>query len=100
MNIRALALLLSLAAAACDDAPTLSVRSAAPSAASYAAPVTSQGYLAGADGLQLFYRVYGSGPDTTVVLAGGGKIFNLDAFRYGIERMAPAHYLRSSYYER
>jgi nitrile hydratase subunit beta len=30
----------------------------------------------------------------------GGKIFNLDAFRYGIERMAPAHYLRASYYER
>jgi nitrile hydratase beta subunit len=29
-----------------------------------------------------------------------GKVFNLDAFRYGIERMAPAHYLRASYYER
>ena len=28
------------------------------------------------------------------------NVFNLDAFRYGIERMAPAHYLRSSYYER
>jgi nitrile hydratase len=27
-------------------------------------------------------------------------VFNLDAFRYGIERMAPAHYLRASYYER
>ena len=26
--------------------------------------------------------------------------FNIDAFRYGIERMAPAHYLRASYYER
>lgn len=26
--------------------------------------------------------------------------FNLDAFRYGIEQMAPAHYLRSTYYER
>jgi nitrile hydratase beta subunit len=26
--------------------------------------------------------------------------FNLDAFRYGIEQMDPAHYLRSTYYER
>ncbi len=26
--------------------------------------------------------------------------FNLDAFRHGIERMAPAEYLRSTYYER
>src|SRR5215211_5155474 len=29
-----------------------------------------------------------------------GRYFNLDAFRYGIERMEPAHYLRSTYYER
>jgi nitrile hydratase len=27
-------------------------------------------------------------------------VYNLDAFRYGIERMPPAEYLRSSYYER
>jgi nitrile hydratase len=26
--------------------------------------------------------------------------FNLDEFRHGIERMAPAHYLRASYYEK
>jgi proline iminopeptidase len=72
VKIRALALLLPLAAAACDEAPTLaSARGAAPAAISYAAPVTAQGYLTGADGMQLFYRVYGSGPDTTVVLAGG-----------------------------
>lgn len=30
----------------------------------------------------------------------GQGLFNLDAFRLGIERMDPAHYLRSSYYER
>ncbi|MGH2534200.1 MAG: nitrile hydratase subunit beta [Thermomicrobiales bacterium] len=30
----------------------------------------------------------------------GQGYFNLDAFRYGIERMDPAHYLRSTYYER
>ena len=28
------------------------------------------------------------------------RYFNLDAFRYGIERMDPAHYLRSPYFER
>ena len=71
MKIRALALLIPFAAAACDDAPTLSARAAAPSATSYAVPVTAEGYLTGADNFQLFYRVYGSGPDTAVVLAGG-----------------------------
>jgi len=30
----------------------------------------------------------------------GQGLFNLDAFRLGIERMDPAHYLRSTYYER
>lgn len=30
----------------------------------------------------------------------GQGIFNLDAFRYGIEQMQPAHYLRSTYFER
>jgi nitrile hydratase len=30
----------------------------------------------------------------------GERFYNLDAFRYGIERMAPAEYLRASYYER
>ena len=71
MKIRALALLIPAFAAACDQAPTLSARGAAPSAISYNVPVTAQGHLAGADGMQLFYRVYGSGPDTAVVLAGG-----------------------------
>ena len=28
------------------------------------------------------------------------QLFNIDAFRHGIERMDPAHYLRASYYER
>jgi nitrile hydratase len=33
--------------------------------------------------------------------AGGSRgLFNIDEFRHGIERMAPAHYLRSSYYEK
>ncbi|MDP6342851.1 MAG: nitrile hydratase subunit beta [Alphaproteobacteria bacterium] len=34
---------------------------------------------------------------TRAMLAAGH--FNLDEFRHGIERMAPAHYLESSYYE-
>src|SRR5437763_1209259 len=29
----------------------------------------------------------------------GGTIFNIDEFRHGIERMDPAHYLASSYFE-
>jgi nitrile hydratase len=29
-----------------------------------------------------------------------GRFYHLDAFRYGIEQMDPAHYLRSSYFER
>lgn len=96
MNIRAFALLLPLAAAACDDAPTLSARSAAPSAISYGAPVTSQGYLPGADGVQLFYRVYGSGPDTAVVLAGGPAL----AMSYLDKDLAPlAHGRTVIYYD-
>src|SRR4051794_37488723 len=30
----------------------------------------------------------------------GEGLFNIDEFRHGIERMDPAHYLRSTYYER
>src|SRR6267143_840745 len=33
--------------------------------------------------------------------AGGARgFFNSDEFRHGIERMAPAHYLRATYYEK
>jgi proline iminopeptidase len=96
MNIRTLALLLPLAAAACDEAPTLSARAATPSATSYNAPVTSEGYLTGADGLQLFYRVYGSGPDTAVVLAGGPGL----ALSYLDKDLAPlAHGRTVIYYD-
>jgi proline iminopeptidase len=96
VKIRAFALLLPLAAAACDDAPTLSARGAAPSATSYAAPVASEGYLTGADGLQLFYRVYGGGPDTTVVLAGGPAL----ALSYLDKDLAPlAHGRTVIYYD-
>jgi proline iminopeptidase len=95
VKIRALALLLPLAAA-CDEAPTLSARNAAPSATSYAAPVTSEGYLTGADGLQLFYRVYGGGPDTVVVLAGGPAL----ALSYLDKDLAPlAHGRTVIYYD-
>lgn len=29
-----------------------------------------------------------------------GRLYNIDEFRHGIERMAPAHYLRATYYEK
>jgi nitrile hydratase beta subunit len=32
--------------------------------------------------------------------AGSRGLFNIDEFRHGIERMAPAHYLRATYYEK
>ena len=33
--------------------------------------------------------------------AGGARgLYNIDEFRHGIERMAPAHYLRATYYEK
>src|SRR4030095_693052 len=32
--------------------------------------------------------------------AGARGLFNIDEFRHGIERMAPAHYLRATYYEK
>ncbi len=35
----------------------------------------------------------------TVISTLGQGLYNLDEFRHGIERMAPAHYLTSSYYE-
>ena len=75
MKIRTLAALLPLVAvAACSDSNPLS----APAAAvrdeagpfSYDVPVR-EGNLTGADGVRLFYRVVGTGPDTVVVLHGG-----------------------------
>lgn len=72
MKIRTLSLLIPFAAAACEQAPTtLSSAEVAPFAISYDAPVSKQGFLTGAGGMQLFYRVYGSGRDTAVVLGGG-----------------------------
>src|ERR1700704_4891729 len=29
-----------------------------------------------------------------------GLLYNIDEFRHGIERMAPSHYLRATYYEK
>jgi nitrile hydratase subunit beta len=31
---------------------------------------------------------------------GSRRLFNIDEFRHGIERMSPAHYLRATYYEK
>ncbi|HEX2211363.1 MAG TPA: alpha/beta fold hydrolase [Longimicrobium sp.] len=60
--------------AACEgDAPTVS---AAPSFDQAGAPFSydvpvRDGYLTGADGVQLYYKILGTGPDTAVVLHGG-----------------------------
>lgn len=35
-----------------------------------------------------------------MMLSVGRNYFNLDAFRYGMERLEPAHYLRAPYFER
>jgi proline iminopeptidase len=37
-------------------------------------PVPGEGFIAGADGVRLYYRVAGTGPDTVVVLHGGPGI--------------------------
>ena len=87
MNLRTIALLIPVAAAACDQAPTLSSVPVAPLAVSYDSPVAAQGYLTGADGMQLFYRVYGSGPDTTVVL-GGGPALPISYFEQDLSPLA------------
>ena len=75
MKTRALPIgALALLAACGTDAPL--APSAAPSADragapfSYDAPVRD-GFLAGADGVRLYYKVLGTGPDTVVVLHGG-----------------------------
>jgi proline iminopeptidase len=87
VKIRTLALLIPFAAAACDQAPTLSSAPVAPFAISYDAPVSAQGFLTGADGMQLFYRVYGTGRDTTVVL-GGGPALPISYFEQDLSPLA------------
>ncbi|HST57908.1 MAG TPA: alpha/beta hydrolase [Longimicrobium sp.] len=87
MKIRTLSLLIPFAAAACDQAPTLSSAPVAPFAISYQAPVASEGFLTGAGGMQLFYRVYGSGPDTAVVL-GGGPALPISSFEKDLSPLA------------
>lgn len=75
MNIRILAAAALLPLAACQpDAITADAaapsRDAAGAPFSYDVPV-HDGYLAGADGVQLYYKVLGQGADTIVVLHGG-----------------------------
>jgi proline iminopeptidase len=65
----------ALALAACSDSPTTTAPAAAAldeagAPFSYDVPVTD-GWLTGADGVRLHYRVVGTGPDTVVVLHGG-----------------------------
>jgi nitrile hydratase len=48
----------------------------------------------------LFHAPWEGRVRAMVVLSRERGYFNIDAFRYGIERMEPAHYLRASYFER
>src|SRR3954447_19160136 len=48
----------------------------------------------------LFHAPWEAQVRAMMVIARSRGYFNIDAFRYGIERMDPAHYLRSSYFER
>lgn len=73
MKLRSTLLILPLlAAAACDQAdPLASDLRSARRAGEYAAPAVREGYLTGAGGVQIFYHVEGSGPDTLVMVSGG-----------------------------
>jgi nitrile hydratase beta subunit len=48
----------------------------------------------------LFHAPWEARVRAMVVVARSQGYFNIDASRYGIERMEPAHYLRASYFER
>ena len=48
----------------------------------------------------LFHAAWEARVRAMVVVARSRGYFNIDAFRYGIERMDPAHYLRAPYFER
>ena len=48
----------------------------------------------------LFHAPWEAQVRAMTVIARSQGYFNIDAFRYGIERMDPAHYLRASYFER
>lgn len=48
----------------------------------------------------LFHAGWEARVRSIMYLTIGQSLYNLDAFRYGIEQMAPAEYLRAPYYER
>jgi nitrile hydratase beta subunit len=48
----------------------------------------------------LFHAAWEAQVRAMVVIARSQGYFTIDAFRYGIERMDPAHYLRAPYFER
>lgn len=48
----------------------------------------------------LFHAPWEARVRAMAVIARSRGYFTIDAFRYGIERMDPAHYLRASYFER
>ncbi|HYH81435.1 MAG TPA: alpha/beta hydrolase [Longimicrobium sp.] len=83
MKLRTSLLLLPLiAATACDSADPLAIDTPSTRRADgYAAPAVREGFVTGAGGVQLFYHVEGTGPDTLVMVSGGPGL----SYRY----MAP-----------
>lgn len=55
-------------------------------------PAVSVGYVDAADGVRLFYRLAGAGPDTLVVVHGGPG-FSMDYFAEDLEPLAERHAL-------
>src|SRR5690606_317085 len=51
-----------------------------------------EGYVESSDGVRLFYRMLGSGPDTLIVLHGGPG-FTMDYFYADLEPLATGHTL-------
>ncbi len=55
-------------------------------------PPCSEGFVTASDGVRLFYRLVGRGPDTVVVLHGGPG-FNMEYFAADLEPLAAHHAL-------
>jgi proline iminopeptidase len=72
-------------------AVAVALAACAPAAPSVApAPAAREGYLGGARGARIFYRVEGAGPDTVVAVHGGPGA-GLDALRPDLEPLTRGH---------
>jgi proline iminopeptidase len=81
-----IALLLSQVACEASRTP----RSSARSSAEDAAPAVREGFVDAGDGVRLFFRLVGSGPDPVVVLHGGPG-FNMEYLAADLQSLAERH---------